>query len=167
MAFVLPSLSVKSYLYPLWKETFEGKPIYIKYDKSLVFYDGKDDLVIDTPTGVWGRVTVRNAVNTPSLGANPLNVDQGIIFFDLFAPEDLGDFAMKPIISKAFSLMQNKEMTDSDGSTITTFSPSVSEIGYDGEFRQWQLSTEYYSTYYSTPLVAGNAFNDGFSDGYK
>ena len=84
---VLPSLSVKSYLYPLWRETFDGEPIYIQYDKDLVFYDGTDDKRVTTPTGAWGRITVRNSVNTPSLGFNPLNNDVGFIYFDLFFPE--------------------------------------------------------------------------------
>lgn len=164
---VLPSLSVKSYLYPLWRETFNGEPIYIQYDKDLVFYDGTDDKRVTTPTGAWGRITVRNSVNTPSLGFNPLNNGVGFVYFDLFFPESVIDAQFKAIAQKAFNLLANKRMQDSDGDKVETFSPTFNDLGFDGQFRHIQLSVEYYTNYFALDVDSGKAFNAGFDDGFS
>ena len=136
MAFTLPGDCVQQYLYPLWQQTYKGNNVYVLYpnSKKLLFNDGATDTAIDTATNAWGRLTVRSAVNTPTLGAESESVDQGIIFFDLFFPEGDGIIQAKSVVSQAFSLMKNKRMVANDGTQIRTLSPTVNAIGFDGEF---------------------------------
>lgn len=164
---IIPPINVQQYLYSRWDIKYDGAPVYVQYDGAKVLvYLGHPSIL--KPSGVWARVTVRQASTQSGIGRYPLIICRGLIMLDILSPEGVGPAQTSDIISAAHTLVSSVRMDDD----ITTTTPTYAAVGYDGEWYQQQLSVPYYGSWClprptpATPPAQGRPWGDAYNDSY-